>query len=425
MVMLAVLHKLSLEQGWQLVVAHFNHQLRGGESDADQAFVEEAAKTFGLACVSEGACVQSHAAKERISLEMAARGLRHAFLAGVAMAHACDAVALAHHADDQVETFFVRLLRGAGGEGLSGMRWDAPSPANSAVRVIRPLLGEPRASLEAYARTAGIGHRDDPTNQHTDFLRNRIRHQLLPLLRREFQPGLDAAVLRAGELVGAESDYAGCAARRWLDGGEAEAFGGLHVAVQRRVLQLQLISMGYSVGFELVEKLRNTVEERIMTEPGHHVWRDAAGRVHSQMITEMDYDPARIVIDLSVGQGTIAFGGAQVEWRIEEMPSGLETRLERVPGEECFDAHAVGRQICMRHWRPGDRFQPIGMGNAVKLQDVFTDMKVPPGERRWRIIAESEVGNVFWVEGLRIGEQVRLRPATRQILRWRWSRLAN
>ncbi len=425
MVLLAVMHPLSLEQGWHMVVAHFNHRLRGGESDADQAFVEAAAKNLGLVCVCEGACVQAHAAKEHLSLEMAARALRHAFLARVATDHACDAVALAHHADDQVETFFLRLLRGAGGEGLGGMRWDAPSPANPAVRVVRPLLGEPKAILDAYARTAGIAHRDDPTNQDTDILRNRIRHQLLPLLRREFKPGLDAAIVRAGELVGAESDYAACAARRWLDGGLVEAFEVLHVAVQRRALQQQLISMGCSVGFELIEKLRNTVEERIMTEPARQVWRDAAGRVHSQALVELEYDPSRVTVDLSAGQGTTTFGGARVEWRIEQAPPGSVARPDRVPGEEWFDADAVGRRIRMRHWQPGDRFRPIGMRNAVKLQDMFTDLKVPASERRRRVIAESEDGNVFWVEGLRIGEAVRLRSTTRQVLRWRWSRLAN
>lgn len=425
MVLLAVMEQLALKHQWRLVVAHFNHELRGAESDADQAFVEAAAKNLGLPCVCERGAVKTHAAAEHLSMEMAARALRHAFLARVATACSCDTVALAHHADDQVETFFLRLLRGTGGEGLGGMRWESPSPADRAIRLVRPLLGEPKAALEAFARAAGVAHREDRTNQHSNILRNRIRRELLPLLRRRFQPGLDAAVGRAAELVRAEADYAGGAARVWLKGEREGGFDDLHLAVQRRVIQQQLIALGCRVGFELVERLRTEVEERIMIEPGRQLWRDASGSVHLQAVAASDHDPAIEFIDASVGQGALEFGGARVEWTIEQVPPGREAYPQHTPGEERFDADAVGNRISLRHWQPGDRFQPIGMGNAVKLQDMFTDMKVPADERRRRIVVASEACNIFWVEGLRIGEAARLRPGTRRILRWRWSRFAN
>ena len=130
-------------------------------------------------------------------------------------------IALAHHADDQVELFFLRLLRGAGGEGLSGMKRRSPSPADRNLLLARPLLGFSKAELRTFARENKIRFREDATNVSADFLRNRIRNELLPWLRQNYQPALDKTVLRLMDIVGAEADFAGAAARLWERGGRA------------------------------------------------------------------------------------------------------------------------------------------------------------------------------------------------------------
>ena len=188
MVLLHVLTSLASRHRWKLTVAHFNHCLRGGSSDADERFVRATAEKLELPFASDSADVRQVAKEEALSIEMAARRCRHAFFAGVAKARGIKQIAMAHHADDQVELFFLRLLRGAGTQGLSGMKQDAAAPWNPGVRLIRPLLGHAREEIVSFAQEAGIRHREDASNQSSEFLRNRVRHELLPLLRQLFEP---------------------------------------------------------------------------------------------------------------------------------------------------------------------------------------------------------------------------------------------
>ena len=147
MVLLHALHSLAKENRWQISVAHFNHQLRGRASVADEKLVRVATKKLRLKFFGGGADVKAFAAQSKLSVEMAARKLRHEFLAKLAREQKISIVALAHHADDQVELFFLRLLRGAGGEGLAGMKWRSPSPADKSIVLVRPLLRFSKAEL--------------------------------------------------------------------------------------------------------------------------------------------------------------------------------------------------------------------------------------------------------------------------------------
>ena len=209
LVLLRILHSLAKKNRWHISVAHFNHQLRGRSSDADEKLVRQTAAAWKLQLAIECADVKSAAKKSRLSIEMAARKLRHEFFVRIARQEKIRVVALAHHADDQVELFFLRLLRGAGGEGLAGMKSSAPSPVSLKINLVRPLLGLTKNELAEFAREKKIVFREDATNFSSDFLRNRIRNELLPLLKRNYQPGLNKTILRAMEIVGAEADFVG------------------------------------------------------------------------------------------------------------------------------------------------------------------------------------------------------------------------
>jgi tRNA(Ile)-lysidine synthase len=152
MVLLDVFRDLSLKYSWQLTIAHLNHQLRGRSSDADEQLVLRTARRFGLPFVSERTDVKKFAKAQKLSIEMAGRKVRHEFLARTAKRLRIGTIALAHHADDQRELFFLRLLRGSGSEGLAGMKWRSPSPAISKVELIRPFHEQPKAALLNYAR---------------------------------------------------------------------------------------------------------------------------------------------------------------------------------------------------------------------------------------------------------------------------------
>ncbi len=202
MVLLHALNSIAGKWRWKIFVAHFNHQLRGRSSDADERLVRKTAAALKLPLFVGTVDVKQFAKKTKLSIEMAARKLRHEFFARTARKRKISTVALAHHADDQVELFFVRLLRGAGGEGLAGMKWRAPSPVNPKIALVRPLLDFSREELREFALENKIHFREDATNFSLDAKRSRIRNELLPLIRKHYQPGLSKTVLRLMEIVG-------------------------------------------------------------------------------------------------------------------------------------------------------------------------------------------------------------------------------
>jgi tRNA(Ile)-lysidine synthase len=419
MVLLHTLNSLAAARGWKLAVAHFNHQLRGRSSDRDETLVRKTVAALKLPLTVERADVKGFARSSGLSLEMAARKLRHEFLARTARAGRIPTLALAHHADDQVELFFLRLLRGAGGEGLAGMKWRSPSPMDKRITLVRPLLDRTKDELGEFARAAGIVFRTDATNLTRTMPRNRVRNELLPLLRAHYQPGLTKTVLRVMEIAGAEADLARELAAGWL-AGRRPAFAGLPVAVQRRVVQTQLLALGLPVDFDLVEQLRLAPGQPVSVGLDLQAMRDSAGTVTLQSKpAAAEFNAETLEVSLSGRAGTVTFADTTIAW--ERIPAGKWTRPVPQPGREVFDADRVGTAVELRHWRAGDRFQPLGMKTPVKLQDLFTNARIPRDRRRGLLVAVAR-GEIFWVEGLRMAERFKLSATTKERLVWRWRR---
>lgn len=418
MVLLHLLAELAPDRRWRLHVAHFNHLLRGRHSQADQRLVVAAARRLGLPYTAGEARVSEVAAQEKISIEMAARTMRHGFLAEVALREGAFTVALAHHHDDQVELFFLRLLRGSGGVGLAGIRARAPSPADSRVELIRPLLDLAKVEIEAHARQAEIPFRADTSNQSLEFARNRIRNRLLPLLREEYQPALDRVVGRAMEILGAEHEAVVRAARDWRTSGMRPDFQALPMAVQRVLLQEEMIRLGWPPSFEAVEALRLSPAP-LSRACGVFLRHDGRGKLATGQ-TSGRFRREVIQVLLEETAQPVEFSGAKLWWK-RVAGRGRERGAPR-PGREVFDADRVGERVELRHWRPGDRFQPIGMAQTVKLQDLFTNAKIPRDHRHRGIVASTAQGEIFWVEGLRIGERFKLGANSGNHLIWRWAR---
>lgn len=431
MVLLEVLHRLAPAHRWRLVVAHFNHRLRGRSSQADERLVRLRAQELGLRVVVGQADVRGFSRKHKLSLEMAARQLRHQFLARTARRLGLDTVALAHHADDQVELFFVRLLRGAGPEGLAGMKWRSPSPADSRISLVRPLLACGKAELVQFARRHRVPYREDASNAARSMLRNRVRHELLPLLARRYQPAVRRTTLRLMELLGAEAEFLAQAAAAWLSRRRRTAFGRLPVALQRQVIQQQLIRLAdVPVDFDLVERLRTNPDKPLTVAPGVALVCTSQGRVQRCTTVTPAFNPNQLAVDLkATTPGRCCFDGVELSWRItahapKAPPPANPAAAPPGTGlqQEWFDADKVGRRIVLRHWQPGDRFQPIGMPGPVKLQDWFTNRKVPRALRHQLVVAATSSGKIFWVEGQRIGHQFKLDNTTRRRLEWSWRR---
>jgi len=259
----ALLHWLVNLGYKKLVVCHLNHQLRGRSSYADARFVEKLAKKYQIDFELGSASVPALAGKEKLSIETAARDSRYSFFARVAKRRRCDTIFLAHHADDQVETFLINLFRGAGTAGLSGMREISTRPINSVeLTIVRPLLGVWRKEIDDYVHKHRIKFREDASNKNLNPFRNRIRRRIIPYLEKILGRNIRPAVWRAAAIAGEEEAWIDS---QLLESREAELsvtkLRALPVALQRRTIFKWLRAQNISeVGFDVVERVRSLLD---------------------------------------------------------------------------------------------------------------------------------------------------------------------
>lgn len=385
----ALLHALH-QLGVPCTVAHLNHRLRGDESDTDEQFVRELAGELGLPVVVKAVDVKHLSERAGLSIEMAARRARHDFFAEFKDS----IIALAHHAGDQVETFILKLARGAGTEGLGGMPF---SQTIGPIRLIRPMLEIRHADILEWLAANHLKWREDASNSDETFLRNKVRHTILPLLEKELNPNIRGAILRTmdilraengwmEELMNAEAQRCGAINKKNLCGLSGSA---LPLAAQRRILRKWLFNHGVEeVGFDAVEKILELMDagegsttfelnnrRRVVVEYGTPRFEDVgqACLPHFHLTTE-------------IGTG----------WRKDH---GKGVGL--LPSEASFDADKVGDSpIEVRCWQAGDRMEPFGMDGSRKLQDIFTDQKIPLAQRS-RIPVVVCRDEIIWVPGYR------------------------
>jgi len=430
--LLDALVALQPEFGWELRVAHFNHRLRGAESDSDEAFVRKLAADYGLACAIGSGDVWQRAALERLSIEDAARRSRHAFFQETARSLSLAKLALGHTADDQVETLLLRLLRGAGTRGLAAIH---PSNRLGGLTVVRPMLDVWKHEVLDYLRQRGLKFRQDASNWDPQFQRNRIRHELIPLLERAYNPRLKLLLHQTAEMLAAEDQWLEAAASRALEHCRPRpnvllAAGLLreHVAVQRRAIYRWLLdnNLGEAVDFRTVEALRTmagqgTVNELVLTEQCRamcdgqrlELQRSEARNQKSEVRGQKSEAEAHL-LNLP-GATEVPALGVAVEVQIVAAGEIPHSAI-RIPhsSEVWLDAEAVGAPLRLRRWRAGDRFQPIGMSRPKKLQDIFVNEKVPVAQRHRTPLLEAESGEICWVLGYRIGEKFKITPTTQR-----------
>jgi tRNA(Ile)-lysidine synthase len=261
------------------------------------------------------------------------------------------------------------------------------------------------------------------------------------------------------EIVGAEADVIGEAAWLWVrrtrgdesqvkigkrttdNGNKSEtpyvvshSFGQLPIAIQRRVLQSQLVELGVTPDFDLIESLRQSADRFVSVGAKMRVCRNKSGEIKLRTDSKQEFDASELPVDLSVPAGETVFGTIKLRWNVRTtgtVPVGRGYRRAGSRGrsphqmqQEFFDPDKIGNKIVLRHWRAGDRFQPIGLKSAAKLQNLFVNAKISAGRRRELVLATTANGEIFWVEGLRIGERFKLTPLTTRRLVWKWSILA-
>jgi tRNA(Ile)-lysidine synthase len=437
--LLAVMRELAGRKGrdYQLTAAHLDHALRP-ESPDDAQFVAAMAAGWDIPCITDRLDVAAQARRRGLGTEAAARTARYEFLARAAGLARAEAVAVGHHADDNVETVLHRILRGTHLRGAAGM---APARllAGASARLIRPLLTCSRDDVEAFCRQGNLTWRTDPTNTDTAYTRNFIRHELLPLIRSRLNPNADealgrlaAAAAEAEDLLAAQADtaYAKCIrpARRGQVAMAAEAMTGLHPALLRWVLRNALEQLPVPLAavtartFEQLSALAGTSASVAapVNLPGGCVGR-RDGRLISiapSPETLQATGPKGQPVTLAAPGATDLPTGGQVICRL----GPLDRRKfdahcrDRPPGVEMLDADCLHGRLLCRPRTHGDRFHPMGSAGRQSVGDLLTNLKVPP-HRRQAVRCICDDDGIIYVAPLRIDDRVKITPRTRRVLR--------
>ena len=434
--MLYALRHLRDDLGLHLHGAHLDHGLRGDASRADADFVAETFRRLDIPFTLEERDVSAFRQQHGLSLEEAARKVRYGFLAKVAMQQRADAIALGHTADDQAETVLMHIIRGTGLSGLRGMEVVTERTFNDWKTVlVRPLLRVYREQTADYCRALSLKPRLDESNMSPDLRRNRVRMELLPFLE-AYNPAIREALLRLSRSVvhdvahlEAEVDEVWCQTAREDERALAlnrDAFNALPRALQNHMLRRAvMVAKG-----DLEDLEQNHIDDmaRLMGGPAGRSLDLPGGMRFSVSYTEATLAAsARDTVPMPALEqkralripGETLLPGWRVAANLVEPRLTPETRSTTPVPPSGYTAHldydSLGSQLWVRSRKPGDRFQPLGMPRAKKLQDFMVDSRIPRGSRDRVPLVVSSRG-IAWVVGWRISEWARVRQgAVRQL----------
>ena len=422
MVCLDVLHRL----GYAVTAAHVHYGLRA-DADAEAETVEAWCAAHGVPFRMRRCDPKARAEAEGTSVQAAARTQRYAFFADAAAACEAAAVAVGHHRDDQAETVLMHLLRGSGPEGLAGMPPVRPLAPTSDALLVRPLLPERRATLEAYASVRGLPWHVDASNRDPAYLRGCLRTTVWPALN-ACADGTTDTLARSATLLRGYVDaslrpelrdrFARCHAPRpsggWLDLHRLKA----QPAVWRGRILLEAIRRDLSEAAPHAALIRE-VEALLDAQVGRRVevgnatvWRERGGLRLLPASAAADAE-ADALLSLALGASVTCPNGDTI--RAEGLPERPPTLRPGTPRITYADANRLTFPLTVRPWTDGDRFRPLGMQGAKSVSDLLTDARVAP-HRRPHVPVVLSAGALVWVAGHRLAHAVRVRPGTRRVV---------
>ncbi len=395
-------------------VVHINHGLRP-DAEADQAFVAELARRWGVPVSVERVTVPVASGQ---SPEAAARAARYAALRRAAEKVGASRVALGHTANDQAETVLMRLLQGAGPRGLAGI-----PPVRGPY--IRPLLEARRHQIEAELQCLGVTWREDSTNRDPKFLRNRIRHDLLPFLTSSFQPGIVEALCRAGALTRTLVTELEALAARELD--RVAVSRGHEILLSLGELRKSRPELGEEILRQALSRLGERGPLRAWAQQTLRRFLEGEGPAGPHRVGRILLERSMARLRLSrespapipqrqlqvPGSTAVPETGLVIEGQPFDRPPGYRppTGLWRV----AFDRDRISAPLSVRSRRPGDSFHPFGASGSKPLKRFLIDAKLPRWDRaRLPLVMAGE--NIIWVVGLRRGAAAPVIPATRHLL---------
>lgn len=410
-----VLADMLLQSKADFVVAHCNFHLRGEESDGDEKFVRDYAERKGLSLYVKQFDTLNYAEEHKLSIEMAARELRYAWFEELRQQLDYDYIAVAHHADDQLETFFINLLRGAGIRGLKGMQ-----PVNG--HIIRPLLDVSRGEIHQYAIDNGIQWREDHTNAETQFLRNKIRHELLPVIDGISKEGRNAILKSIKHLASENELYRellmeklsqmvaplrganSCVGSDATDMASLRDAEGLRFSLSSHLLPLTshlLFEWLRDYGFNedqvhfIHEALKNGQPGTCFFSPTHRVTVERDGLELTQIYQKFDIN--------------IVLSYQQVE-------HDKNFEMDKSPEVAQLDYDKLTFPLQLRRWQAGDRFHPLGMKGSRLISDFLKDLKCTTCQKEECHVLTDATNAIVWVVGRRIDDRFKVTEKTKTIL---------
>jgi len=426
--LLRFLLELRRELGIVLSVAHFNHRIRGAGSDTDEEFVAALATRHGLELYLGCGDTPAHARQTKQGLEAAARQLRYNFLRGLFESERISKIATGHTLDDQAETVLMRLIRGAGTKGLAGIYPVHRYRTKDAHAIIRPLLNLRRHEIETYLRGLGQRWREDASNSDRRHLRNRIRHQLLPLLESEFNPAITRVLADMAEIARAEEDYwretvarsfPGCSAQEIeaesVSSIPSDALRKLPLALQRRGLRALAERAGVTLDFEHLEELRQlglakpTLKPKQAALPHAQAELVLAGgsgelRLRRRSPTKNADQEKRPATAYEYrlpapGEVQIAEIGSLIRARIVSataLAAAGDVDGKRYNRAQLFDPRRLAAELTVRNWRAGDRYWPGRGKSPRKVKELL--QRIPRAQRElWPVVLSGS--EIVWMRG--------------------------
>jgi tRNA(Ile)-lysidine synthase len=424
-VLLDLLAKEKEAFGLTLIVAHFNHQLRGEDSDRDEHHVAQRARHYGFELYVERAPTAEYAKHNKLGIQEAARNLRYDFFEKLLISSGYDRIATAHNADDNAETVLLNLFRGAGVQGLSGIpvyREDR--------KIIRPLLFAERRDIESYAKEEGLTFRTDATNEKDYYTRNFIRHHIFPPVKEQVNPNVVPTLHRTAELFRELEAFLTYTARQNFEMMIAKKTDEeLHISIPRlrsnpMLIQQYIImlaaetfahrSLDYGQVNAILELTEGLTGSWVSISREYVVFRDRENLVlrKTEPITEF-----RIVVQPNHRYefNRFKFSSEVLDEKSVNVHGGGEA--------EYVDADRItSGELILRTWTNGDAFVPLGMKAKKKISDFFVDAKIPLYEKHLFPILETREGEVVWVCGQRIDDRFKITDQTRRVLRLQFSR---
>ena len=403
-----MLLRVLVSAGFDCVAAHCNFRLRGDESDRDQSFVESLCVELSVPLEIVHFQTEEYAAQHKLSIEMAARELRYGWFEQIRVKHGADVIAVAHHADDVVETFLMNIVRGTGIHGLTGIK-----PV--AGRIVRPLLCLYRSEIEEYMRLNSFAYVTDSTNLQQDYLRNKFRLSVIPLLQ-SVNPAAKANVLSdIGHLRDVEAIYNARVSQLRQTIVTEGADGELRIVIREllateapsTLLFEYLSPLGFTATqcSDMVESARNANVGRVWQSQSHTSYLDRG--VFTVKPSREDDSSEVIVTEEDVRGGKTAGG---LSFAI--MPV-TEVRFSKGNAVAYADFDKVAFPLVVRTWRAGDVICPLGMnGRAKKVSDVLIDSKISISKKSAVKVVADATGKIMWVVGLRSDERFSLTEKT-------------